>query len=317
MDFLSRSTEIYVCDKIYKYTKTSKEISPECLKRIKALGIPSAYKKLWLAKDKNDNIQVIALDSKNKKQYFYSTDWIESRDATKFKRMYKFALMIPKLRSEVEIDKIKNPEGSKIRTMAFMITILDLTNIRIGNKKYLDQNESYGLTTLCKEHISFGKGVVHINFRGKHNVEQTLEINDEKIIKFIKKMMTLPTEWIMKYTSECKKEYYAVSAQDLNTYMHDKIGDFSCKDFRTYGANKTFVDNLKKLDTKSNLKKNISQALECTAEKLGNNKATSKKSYVMEGLMRKYLENPDFIISRPFEQLLKYFCSTKLNRTSK
>lgn len=333
MDFFSRSVEIDLIDCVYFNTRTKKEIPSSSLKRIKSLGIPLAYKKLWLSKDISGKIQAVALDGKGKKQYFYSSEWIEERDDHKFQRMYKFSKALPKLMKKVEEDlrlgecKTSSINYSKKTTMAYMIKILDLTNIRIGNKKYLDQNESYGLTTLCKEHISFekikesnsnesntkesktkeSKPKVVINFNGKHNVLQNIEIEDEGTVHFIKRMMLLPTEWIMKYrSSKNEEEYHAVSAQDLNNYMQETIPEFSCKDFRTYGANKTFIESLKKFSG-TDLKKNVSDALELTADKLGNNKATSKKSYVMDCLIEKYLEDPKFIKSTRFDKLLKHF----------
>lgn len=310
MDFVSKSIEIDVVGDSYVYAKTAKPILKKHKTVIESLGIPLVYKKVWLSKDSLSSIQAVALDGKNKKQYFYSSSWIESRNALKFKRMYKFSVLLPKLMECVKEDA--RSSDSKTRTMAYMIKILELTNIRIGNKKYMDQNESHGLTTLKKEHVTFKGGSCVIEFRGKHNVEQSLNITDVDIIKFLKANMLRPTDWVMTYSKDSSNgaiDYYAVSAQDINNYIHDKIGDMSCKDFRTYGANKTFVDILKSANVNStNVKKNVSHALECTAYKLGNNKATSKKSYVMDEIIDAYTKDPGFIANKTFAQIVKYFC---------
>lgn len=291
----------------YVYDKTKKEISKKMDKRIKDLKIPIVYTTLWVSKDSKSDIQVIALDSKQRKQYFYSDKWISKRHNEKFLRMYKFVEKLPKLRKHVEQD-INVKSFSKQKTMAFMVLIMDLTNIRIGNKKYLDQNESFGLTTLKKEHVITKGNTTKFIFRGKHGIHQELTIDNPKITNFIKKSLKAPTEWVMKYQSS-DNLFYRVSAQDVNNYIHSIIGeDFTCKDFRTHGANKTFLKTLQELDipeSERQTKKNVSIALEKTAESLGNNKATSKKSYVMDYIIDEYQKNPEWIKYSKLIEILK------------
>lgn len=291
--------------------KFIKEKSGKCLskndeKRIYKLGIPPAYKKIWLSKDVKSNIQAIALDSKDRKQYYYSSSWIESTTDNKFKRLYSFVLKLPKFHKGVNI-YLKNFSSldQKEYTMANMLYILEKTFIRVGNKKYLDKYDSFGLTTLKKKHIVIQNGKYAFHFIGKHGVKQTIPINDDIIINFINKQLKLPTEWIMKYKSQ-DGNYYRISAQDLNKMLQKLMGkQFTCKDFRTHGANKTFLETLKKLPIQKNLNKNIVISLEKTAEVLGNNKNTSKKSYVMEYIIKKYNEDPEFIKKTNLKDLLK------------
>lgn len=310
-DFTHRNIEIDNLKDGYVYSKNNKPILKKYTKRIHALGIPPAYTKLWLAKDLKEKIQVIALDSKKRKQYFYSKEWINQRHSDKFQRMYDFLSKLKILKNALNTD-IKSSKLSKQKTMAYMIKIVDETHIRIGNKKYMDQNESFGLTTLKKEHIKFsGSSKVLLSFNGKHNVQQEIIIKNKPIVNFLKKMYSLPTEWMMKYQGSDNK-FYRVSAQDLNTYLHGIVGEsFTIKDFRTHGANKTFLYTLQKLgipETPASNKRNISYALNETAQKLGNNKATSKKSYVMDYIIDEYKTNPDWIVNNNLSQILKKAC---------
>lgn len=301
MEFTERSKEIYQKDNQYYYTKNNKSVSKKNLKKIHSLGIPPAYKKLWLTTSSKENIQAVALDSKNKKQYFYSPEWKNTRSQQKSERLKFFSQKLKKLHRILEND-LSLPLGSKKNTMAHMIKIVECTSIRIGNKKYMDKNDSIGLTTLRKENVSFpGVSSVLFSFKGKHNVQQNIKITDKKLVQFIKKMYNLPSLWIMKYQGQ-NKEWYRVSAQDLNIYLQEALGNqFTIKDFRTHGANMTFFLTLQQLPlpvTSSETKKNIQKALQQTAEKLGNNAATSKKSYVMDYIIEQYTNEPESIIKQ-------------------
>jgi len=314
MDFTRRNKEIYLEDEIYRYRQTNKKISNMSLKRIKKLGIPPGYDTIWLSGDPNENIQVIALDSKGRKQYFYHKNWTEQRHHEKFERMYKFLKKLPLLLKKVEADS--NLRGfKKDKMIAFMIKIMNESYIRIGNKKYYDQNESFGLTTLKREHLKFKNGKLLLLFHGKHNVRQEIEIKEENTVRFLNRLYKLNFDWIMKYKN-ADGLYYRVSAQDVNNYIHDVIGsDFTCKDFRTHGANKIFLESLKSFSSPNSIKEmkqNISKALNCTAEKLGNNKATSKKSYVMEYIINEYQNDCKLVLKGSLLKLLKKASIKKL-----
>lgn len=310
-DFTHNNIEINNINGQYILSKKNKPIPKTYLKRIQALGIPPAYTKLWLAKKKDSSIQVIALDSKKRKQYFYSPQWIEQRSKEKFQRMYNFLNTVPILKNAIATDT-KSKNHTKRKTMAYMIKIVEDTNIRIGNKKYLDQNDSFGLTTLQKKHVSFqGHSKAFLSFNGKHNVQQKITITDKSIIRFLHKMYNYPTDWMMKYQGQ-DNQWYRVSAQDLNTYLHSIVGDrFSIKDFRTHGANKTFLMTLQNLGLpqgSASIKRNLTYALNETAQKLGNNKATSKKSYVMDYIIEEYKRQPEWIVNNDITSIMKKAC---------
>lgn len=310
MDFTEINPKIQYIDKVYVYTKNGRPISKKNVKRISKLKVPVVYTTLWLAKDPESDIQVIALDSKGKKQYFYSQEWKDKRHSQKFQRMYKFLHKLPILNESIERD-MKKSKFTKKKVISFMIKIMQRTNIRVGNKKYLDQNESSGLTTLKKEHVTLNKGRIVLSFRGKHGVDQELVIKSVKISNFLKKMLDFPTDWIMKYQSS-DGNWYRVSAQDVNNYIHHAIGsEFTCKDFRTHGANITFLEFLQTFpvpNSERENKNNISKSLDFTAKSLGHNKATSKNSYVMDYIVDEYQQNPEWVKNVNLLKILKKAC---------
>lgn len=283
---------------VYTLAKTGGNLDKSKEKRIKSLGIPPTYKDVWLSKSSKTKIQAVALDKKGKKQYFYSAKWTKERETNKEDRLKEFLEYIPLIKKKTRNNK-QQQGWRKTKTMAYMLDIVMETNIRVGNKKYLTANNSYGLTTLRKEHLSWKSGKAILNFRGKHGVQQHIEINNKSIIKFLQQMQNLPEEWLMKYQSQDGK-YYRVSAQDLNNYLHSIAGpSFTIKDYRTWGANVAFLECLSVLPLPkgvSETSKNIAKALDMTASKLGNTRETSKKSYVMDYFISEYNRNPQDVV---------------------
>jgi DNA topoisomerase-1 len=308
-DFTKYNPEIYydANNESYFYKSNNCPVKSKYLKVIKLLNIPKVYTTIWLSKDLKNNLLAVALDVKDKKQYYYSKDHVSSRKDKKLEMVYRLSKQLTKFK-KINDRNMETKEHTKIKTMAFMIKTIELTNIRIGNKKYLDKNNSFGLTTLQKQHISIkNKDMMDISFNGKHSVHQNLSISCPKVISFYKYMISLPEDWIFKYPSNGK--YFMISAQDLNQYLQSIIGkDFTCKDFRTHGANVIFLKTLQKLDTpenESHSKKNVFKAIAETASKLGNNKATSKNSYISDFITLEYNKNPEFVKKSSLEKILK------------
>lgn len=300
-DFTDTALEIVVVEGIYRIKKTNKALDGLRLKRLEELRIPRVYDRVWLSKTSKSKIQAVAIDGGGKKQYYYSKEWEQERGVLKRDRFRGFIDLIPHLDRKTRGHK--SAKGwPKNKTMAYMLDILKETNIRVGNKKYLDKYNSYGLTTIKKEHVTVNRGHIILSFKGKHGVQQTINITNKSIIRFIKQMLELPEDWVMKYQSK-DNNYYRVSAQDLNNYLHELVGpEFTVKDYRTWGANMIFLETLLEFkDSEQNTKKIISLALERTAKKLGNNKATSKNSYVMEYIIKEYQKDPQELLKKALD----------------
>ena len=306
--FTEQNPEIYNHEGVYYYKKSKKQVGKHIHNKIKKLGIPPAYETLWVCTNINSNIQAIALDSKNRKQYYYNEQWKISVSNKKYKRMGKFMKKMPlfwrlnnKNINYVSVcTKNKITKFSKRKVIAFMFQIMKITNIRVGNKCY----EGVGLTTLKKENIEFKNDLVILSFKGKSGVEHKLKLKDKKICNFIRDIHKIPNEWLFVYRSSNDNLFYRISSDHMNKYLQNIIGkEFTCKDFRTHAANKIFLKFIQKCEI-SNKNKTINKALEHTAEKLGHNKSTSKNSYVSEKLIEFYKNNPNKIKNQDIKKVL-------------
>src|SRR5215208_5292683 len=61
------------------------------IERIRALGIPPAWKDVWICPDPLGHLQATGTDAAGRKQYRYHPRWREVRDETKYDRMIGFA----------------------------------------------------------------------------------------------------------------------------------------------------------------------------------------------------------------------------------
>ena len=164
-------------------------------------------------------------------------------------------------------------------------------NIRVGNEKYLEENNSVGLCTLQKSHYKNGKFI----FTGKRGVlheKNLLQIH----IKFIENILSksIPGKSLFKYsnekientkenTKENKNENYKkITPEDLNQFLRDYVDtNMTTKDIRTYCANNIFKQEYQKLlNSGLNPNKARIQATKKTAEELGNTPKVCHDSYI-------------------------------------
>src|SRR5207244_3830090 len=85
-----------------------------------------------------------------------------------------------------------------------------------------------------------------------------------------------------------------VKSEDVNEYLRQISGkDFTAKDFRTWAGTllaALALREFEKFDSKARAKKNIVQAIESVAERLGNTPAICRKCYVHPEVMSAYLD---------------------------
>src|SRR6201989_2478961 len=87
------------------YDKDGKRITDAAVvRRIKSIGIPPAYRSVWICPSPNGHIQATGLDARGRKQYRYHAKWREWRDQHKYAHVMQFAAALPALRARVEAD---------------------------------------------------------------------------------------------------------------------------------------------------------------------------------------------------------------------
>ncbi len=264
----------------------------ETLQRIRSLGIPPAYKDVWISPDPRGHLQATGYDAKGRKQYRYHPRWREVRDETKFERMLAFGRALPKIRERVDHD-LSLPGLPREKVLATVVRLLETTLIRVGNEEYAQQNRSYGLTTMRDKHVDIKDSRIRFKFRGKSGKEHDIDIKDRRLANIIKRCRDIPGQELFQYIDD-EGERQAIDSDDVNKYLKEITGDdFTAKDFRTWAGTvlcSLALQEFEAVDSDAQAKKNIVQAVKSVSERLGNTPAVCRKSYIHPAVLESYTD---------------------------
>ncbi|TMJ18075.1 MAG: DNA topoisomerase IB [Alphaproteobacteria bacterium] len=257
--------------------------------RLNAVGLPPAYTDAWFCADANGHLQATGIDARGRKQYRYHADFRAKRDTAKFDGLLDFGKKLPKLRGRVERD-LKRRELSREAVLAAVVRLLDTQYIRIGNEQYARDNKSFGATTLRTRHLKrTGHGLM-MRFTGKHGIVHEVKITDSNLKRICKRCQDLPGQMLFQYVNG-DGEPKPITSGDVNHYIREATGgDFTAKDFRTWGATVIAFNELLKKAEHARL--SVKSMIEPVAEALGNTEAMSRKAYVHPRLIEDLKDDP-------------------------
>lgn len=284
----------------FQYVLNKKKISDkEDLQRIKSLVIPPAWENVWICVKENGHLQATGIDVKKRKQYRYHPLWNSFRNHTKFHRLHEFGNVLPQMRMQLEKDlSLSGLPLEKI--LALVVSLMEQTNIRVGNGQYEKLYGSYGLTTLKDKHVKFSGNNVQFTFKGKKGVHHSISINNKRLAQLVKKCRDIPGKELFQYIDENKK-HHSIDSGMVNEYIKRISGkDFSAKDFRTWSGTIHAFLAFKELgccETQNQTKKKIVEALDMVSKHLGNTRTVCKKYYV----------HPIIVSLYETKQIEKYF----------
>lgn len=249
--------------------------------RIESLVIPPAWTEVWICPDPDGHLQVTGRDDRGRKQYLYDPRWHEVRDAEKFTNLVGFGDALASLRSVVD-DDLAGRTWSWDRSVALVVRLLDRTHLRVGGVEYAADNDSYGLTTLLREHVTVSRSRVILRFPGKSGVEQERIVDDPEVVLHVRRCTTACRPVVFGYRADGM--VHPVTADDVNQYIRDKGGaDLTARDFRTWAANVVVTEALApKIPTGSDddLDAAAADAEDLAAEALGNTVAVARSAYI-------------------------------------
>jgi DNA topoisomerase I len=259
---------------------------PEVLARIHALGIPPAWRDVWICPYANGHLQATGTDAAGRKQYLYHEDWRRRRDLEKFDEMLDFAQSLPDLRAHAEADLHAGTELTRERVLACAIRLLDRGFFRIGTEDYAVQNETYGLATMRKEHVSIEDGATMVfdypAKSGKRRIQAVVDADVAGIVATLKRRRGGGDELL---AFKEGRRWRDVRSPDINAYIKEVTGaDYSAKDFRTWNATVLAAMALavsgEVAGTRTGRKRAITRAVHEVAHYLGNTPAVCRASYI-------------------------------------
>jgi DNA topoisomerase IB len=263
----------------------------ETLERIRELAIPPAWEEVWICADPLGHIQATGFDAAGRKQYRYHDRWELRRAARKYEAMREFARQLPGLRRAVSRDLAL--EGMpRERALACAVRLLDLGFFRVGGEEYAETNESYGLATIQRQHVSLQGEEMVFDFPAKSGQRRVQSIRDPEAIAAVEAMRRRrggPDD-LLAYRED--GAWRDVRSIDVNAYIQEKIGEgFSAKDFRTWSGTVLAAAALAgepKPKSEAAAKRTIVAAVASVAAALGNTPAVCRRSYVDPRVFDRY-----------------------------
>lgn len=208
---------------------------PKTIDYLDSLRVPMDRAEVWYSKNRKSHVLAKSIDQRGRSQYVYHPKWIEIRSNYKYIRSAAFGLMLPSMRKiYVRNTKSKSLDSDAIHST--IMWLMDLTSIRIGNEIYASENETFGLTTLKKDHVQISGSQVRFQFIGKSGKDHSIEISNTFLASKLRSLLKSPGKSLFQFQKDQK--WQSVDSASLNRYLKSISTDhFSAKDYRTWNAN--------------------------------------------------------------------------------
>jgi DNA topoisomerase-1 len=264
---------------------------PEELARIRALAVPPAWKDVWICPDPDGHVQAVGTDAAGRRQYRYHDRWRAARDREKFDRVLRLAHTLPTVRAEVA-ERLRAGGLDRERVLAGALRMLELGAFRVGGEEYApsddDDEGSFGLATLRREHVRRVRGEVRVAYPAKGGQWRELALRDPEIHRLVGALLRRGrasglTDLLVFWEH---RAWHDVRAEHVNAYLKELASEeFSAKDLRTWHATVLAAVALSNADaervrTARGRKKLLTACYREVSEHLGNTPTVARQSYV-------------------------------------
>lgn len=270
--------------------------------QLKKLGVAPGYPIAYLTENMTEKILAIGVDTKGRSQYMYNSKHTQMAKKEKYQKLYLFGKKLPTI-----IQHINNElqtHGNKY-IPALVLKLISVAYFRIGNQKYAQDNQSYGVTTLLRKHLCFvqkkekgnekgkEKEKILISFSGKHGVINSYIITPQKNPYLYSFFLT------KKKLKKTERIFPSGTHLEVNNFLSE-FGPFSSKNFRTWNASKLcliyLTQNLIKENKKNKKefekKREVKIAIKKTSKKLHHTESICRNSYICPAVIKLYCKHP-------------------------
>jgi DNA topoisomerase I len=266
---------------------------PEVLARIRGLGIPPAWKDVWICPIPTGHLQAVGTDAAGRRQYLYHEAWRTRRDQEKFDHMLEFAHALPVLR-ERAAEHLAGDGLTRERVLACATRLLDRGFFRMGTEGYAEQNQTYGLATIQKRHVRLDGDLISFDYvskNGKRRLESVLDPAVSEVVAQLKRRGAGGGPELLAYKRG--RAWVDVRSEDINAYIREQTGgDFTAKDFRTWSATVlaavALASSFPQARSRTARARAISRAVKEVAHYLGNTPAVCRASYIDPRVFDRY-----------------------------
>ena len=193
---------------------------------------------------------------------------------------------LPKLRERVAED-LALDGMPKDKALATAVRLMDRGFFRIGSEDYAEENDTYGIATMGKRHVTVSDDEITFDYEAKGHQRRIQAIGDPVVAEVVHalKKRRGGGEELLAYKANGR--WSDVRSPDINEYVKAAAGaEFSAKDFRTWGGTVLAAQALAVSaviaaeGTKSARKRAKTRAIKEVAHYLGNTPAVARTSYI-------------------------------------
>jgi DNA topoisomerase IB len=264
------------------------------LERIRSLAIPPAWTDVWICPVANGHLQAVGVDARGRRQYLYHARWRVRRDRAKFDRMVAFAHALPELRRAVEEQLAAGDGLGRERVLAAAVRLLDLGFFRVGGESYARENSSFGLATVLKSHVRVRPpSSLLFDYPAKSGRRRLQSIVDPEVFGIVSRLKARRGGGPELLAFRDGRRWVDVRSSDINDFIQATAGDFTAKDFRTWGATVLAATALSvSTEVRSDRARTraVTRAVKEVAHYLGNTPAVARRSYIDPRVVDLYVQ---------------------------
>ena len=242
------------------------------LARISGLGIPPAYREVWICPTPYGHIQATGLDDACRKQYRYHDLWSQFRAEAKFSSLAAFGRELPRIRRAVRRN-LKRARPDRDLAIAALVRLIDDSGIRIGSRR---RSAAIGATGLRHRHVSLEKDSITLNFIAKGGKKSRIELADRTLLKVLHDIDDLPGRHLFQYIGD-DDALHPIDSSQVNDWLRalSPKSQATAKTFRTWMGSVAAFKTACQADDLT-----IKAMTEAAAEQLRNTPAICRSSYV-------------------------------------
>ena len=264
------------------------------LDRIRQLVIPPAWTGVWICPYANGHLQATGIDAAGRRQYLYHADWRARRDREKHDHVLSVAAGLPAAR-EAACAQLGERGLTRQRVLAAAFILLDVGLFRIGGDRYAEENGSYGLMTLQREHVHCTRAGLVFDYPAKSGKERMHVVTAGSVVAVVRALHRRRPPGQRRLACTEAGRWRELDSADMNGYLKGLFGlDVSAKDLRTWHATVLAAAGLavsgEAPRSPAARKRAVSRIVTEVSGYLGNTPVVCRSSYIDPRLFDRYLD---------------------------
>lgn len=170
--------------------------------------------------------------------------------------------------------------------------LIELGFFRPGGEEYAEENGTFGLATILKEHVTLVKGQLVFEYTAKGAKHREQAIAEERVCAVVRSLKQRRGGGDKLLVYRTGQRWHDVTAADINDYIREVSGgDYTAKDFRTWHATVLAAVGLavsERAEGEAARKRAVVRAVREVAGYLGNTPAVARASYIDPRVISRY-----------------------------